>query len=289
MGSFDKSYYDILNRYQSIIEKFTLTDDKGNVIGTYNELPAGLLPQQSNNGMVSDIPGVPTFPAAAMNKKIINLGGAASPEAKDASVTSTEKPQAAAADNEVTPTAKAKPEAATASTSPSQEELNLFKKLHGSSYNPNSSMDKAKFAQLQSAGKQVGGYSDTEKVRNAAYAQQYANKPELAKVYAKKAGITPSSPINVANSAANNAANLGLSQSTQQALSNNTIPGSPLSLTPPSTPASPASVAPVQSSATSAATPVKPVPSSTLPKKSTTRPQRAADYRRRGPAAGGTA
>lgn len=68
---------------------------------------------------------------------------------------------------------------------PNQEEKALFKKLHGSEYSPGKTND-AKLAQLRTAGQQAGGYGDVEKVRNAAYAQQYANTDQ-GTAYAQKA------------------------------------------------------------------------------------------------------
>ena len=196
MASFDKSYYDILNKYQSIREKFTLTDDTGKVVGSYDELPAGLQPQQkSNDGLPTPEETVAYFKQQADAIRATDPARAASFDKQAAMV--PQNAAVAAKGGAVTPSADPKAQVAAAmeyktpqstNSAPSQEEQDLFKKLHGSSYNPNSAMDKAKFAQLQTAGKQAGGYKDVEKVRNAAYAQQYSAAA------AGTTGVTPGKP-----------------------------------------------------------------------------------------------
>ena len=196
MASFDKSYYDILNKYQSIREKFTLTDDTGKVVGSYDELPAGLQPQQkSNDGLPTPEETVAYFKQQADAIRATDPARAASFDKQAAMV--PQNAAVAAKGGAVTPSADPKAQVAAAmeyktpqstNSAPSQEEQDLFKKLHGSSYNPNSAMDKAKLAQLQTAGKQAGGYKDVEKVRNAAYAQQYSAAA------AGTTGVTPGKP-----------------------------------------------------------------------------------------------
>lgn len=79
-----------------------------------------------------------------------------------------------------------------------QQQKDLFRKLHGTSYNPNSSMDKTKMSQLQSAGSEVG-YDDVNKLTNTAYAKQYAGTPQ-GDAYAKRANPTPPAANNTASS-----------------------------------------------------------------------------------------
>ena len=194
MASFDKSYYDILNKYQSIREKFTLTDDTGKVVGSYDELPAGLQPQQKSNNLPTPEENAAYLKQQADAIRATDPARAASFDKQAAMV--PQNAAVAAKGGAVTPSADPKAQVAAAmeyktpqstNSAPSQEEQDLFKKLHGSSYNPNSAMDKAKFAQLQTAGKQAGGYKDVEKVRNAAYAQQYS-------AAAGTTGVTPGKP-----------------------------------------------------------------------------------------------
>lgn len=195
MASFDKSYYDILNKYQSIREKFTLTDDTGKVVGSYDELPAGLQPQQKSNNLPTPEENAAYLKQQADAIRATDPARAASFDKQAAMV--PQNAAVAAKGGAVTPSADPKAQVAAAmeyktpqstNSAPSQEEQDLFKKLHGSSYNPNSAMDKAKLAQLQTAGKQAGGYKDVEKVRNAAYAQQYSAAA------AGTTGVTPGKP-----------------------------------------------------------------------------------------------
>ena len=92
-----------------------------------------------------------------------------------------------------------KPEATTQSTvsspakgSPSgaatDEEKNLFKKLHGTSYDPNSSRDKGLLGVLRSSGEAVGGYGDFKKLRTVAYGKQYGEDSYWGKAAKKILG-----------------------------------------------------------------------------------------------------
>jgi len=148
MGSFDKSFYDLLNKYKSITEKYTITDENGNT-ATVDELPPGVTLAPQSGTTPTAVPATATGNAAA------------APQAG-----STAQPA-----GEIT-----------------QQQKDLFQKMHGTSYNPNSTMDKTKMGQLQSAGSEVG-YDDVNKLTNAAYAKQYGDS-EKGKAYAKQAGTT---------------------------------------------------------------------------------------------------
>ncbi len=125
------------------------------------------------------------------------------------------------------------------------EEKSIFKRLHGTDFSPGRTND-AKLAQMRSASQAAGGYDDIEKVRNAAYAQQYGDTPQ-GQAYAQRAqqmGVTvpkpgeiktpeaPAAETQVADAEVANEAEpttsqdiiklaqqLGLSQSTIEALS----------------------------------------------------------------------
>jgi len=61
------------------------------------------------------------------------------------------------------------------SKEPSDSEESLFRKFHGTSFDPKSSMDKRKMEMLRQAEKEVGS-KDESKLRQAAYALQYGGK-----------------------------------------------------------------------------------------------------------------
>lgn len=61
---------------------------------------------------------------------------------------------------------------------PTPEEINLFKRLHNSTYNPKSTLDQQNLAHLRKAGAMLGGYKDFKKLVPTAYALQYANSDQ---------------------------------------------------------------------------------------------------------------
>lgn len=104
------------------------------------------------------------------------------------------------------------------SSSPSEEEKAIFKKLHGSDYTPG--VGDQRLAELRNAVKQAGGSSDINKIASAAYAQQYAGTPQ-GQAYTKKAeslGIKVPKPGEINTNYAQQAQQLGLSPETQQDL-----------------------------------------------------------------------
>lgn len=200
MGAFDRSYHGILNRYQQIKEQSNppgMSNPQGPMGQEFLKRVADLkkkYPNATNWGL--DDPELGKEFADLWNwydqnrEQIVGPSGSAPVNAGTASKTAG-----------TAPTAKSAPLSQSASTKPStgtdasqsaqptgeisQQQKDLFKKLHGTSYNPNSSMDKAKMGQLQSAGAEVG-YDDVGKLANSAYAKQYAGTPK-GDAYAKKA------------------------------------------------------------------------------------------------------
>lgn len=59
-------------------------------------------------------------------------------------------------------------------SSPTERELELFKKFHASNFDPNSSMDRKKLEQLRQAASEVG-QNDDSKIQSAVYKKQYGN------------------------------------------------------------------------------------------------------------------
>jgi hypothetical protein len=115
---------------------------------------------------------------AATNKDPIQMGGQG---------TATSNPNMAVPSSSSTATKQGN-----AATGPiTDEEKNLFKKLHGSDYSPG--VGDQRLAELRSAVQQAGGATDVSKIANLAYAQQYAGSSQ-GDAYAKKAGITPIRP-----------------------------------------------------------------------------------------------
>jgi len=118
------------------------------------------------------------------------------------------------------PTASSSSSTQVAQGSPSTEEKELFKKLHGSDYSPG--VGDQRLAELRSAVQQAGGTTDINKIATAAYAQQYAGTPQ-GQAYTKKAeamGVRVPRPGEVSQQTnyAQQAQQLGLSPETQQAL-----------------------------------------------------------------------
>lgn len=162
MASFDNSYYSILERYNLIREE-SLQDQINRLRATLDSLKAknGDSPELQNS-----------------YKELDSV-------AQSAGIAQT--PQSSAAQR-ATPSATSSQPAAQPAGEINQQQKDLFQKLHGTSYNPNSSMDKAKMGQLQSAGAEVG-YEDVNKLTNAAYAKQYGDT-DKGRAYAKQAGTT---------------------------------------------------------------------------------------------------
>jgi hypothetical protein len=145
-----------------------------------------------------------------------------------------------------------------------QQQKDLFKKLHGTSYNPNSSMDKNKMGLLQTAGSEVG-YDDIGKLTNTAYAKQYAGSSK-GDTYAKKAGIaqnTAKSDTSTSNQTFVNEPSPDLSLSSSQPIKMNL--SSPVGLaasagTGSSNPTSTASITPTSKAPTSTNAPAPKAP-----------------------------
>lgn len=183
-----------------------------------NPDPAAPNASTGTNGTISNIPGVPPIPASGLTAKIPNpisavgnaIAGAYTGNGNStydiqarkvaaarraaglpAVAGQTVQPPAAPAVGAAEPTAVDPTAVSTAAQSPTStgeptaEEKELFKKLHGTEFSAGQ-MNNAKLQQLRVAGQQSGGYSDTEKVRNAAYAAQYGDSAE-GKAYARKA------------------------------------------------------------------------------------------------------
>jgi len=94
----------------------------------------------------------------------------------------------------------AESETSSSSSEPTQKELDLFKRLHNSSYNPKSPMDKRKMEQLRQASQQVGS-EDISKLAPAAYNLQSKDKTTAytprssSKQTAIKNATSPASPV----------------------------------------------------------------------------------------------
>lgn len=73
--------------------------------------------------------------------------------------------------------------------SPTERELELFKKFHASDFDPNSSMDKQKLEQIRQAAEEVG-QDDDSKLQAAAYKKQYSGDQSSS----SKTGKTQSKP-----------------------------------------------------------------------------------------------
>lgn len=174
MASFDNSYYNILERYNLIREE-SLQDQINRLRATLDSLKAknGDSPELQNSykelDSVAQSAGLPSTPQGGVAQETV--------PATAAPTSASTAPVQSAANQQQT----SQPAGET-----TQQQKDLFRKLHGTSYNPSSSMDKDKMEQLQSTGSEVG-YDDVSKLTNATYAKQYANTPQGA-AYAKQAG-----------------------------------------------------------------------------------------------------
>ena len=155
MASFDKSYYDILNKYDSIREqRYQVVDTQtGQVIGVTDQKP----PTQPASAQ-------PTGDPAAAQATGVPAGTTpAQFDARRAAQTGVSRPT----------TAPDQIAAVPADAEPSEEQKKNFQRLHGSPYNPQSSMDKSKMQMQKQAEATSGG--DFNKLRQTVYAGNNAN------------------------------------------------------------------------------------------------------------------
>ena len=79
-----------------------------------------------------------------------------------------------------------------------EEEKEIFKKLHDSSFNPKSSRDKGLLSNIRKAGSELGGYKDTRALSTLAYADQYGENSyygrEAKKIRAALGETAPTTP-----------------------------------------------------------------------------------------------
>ena len=79
-----------------------------------------------------------------------------------------------------------------------EEEKEIFKKLHESSFNPKSSRDKGLLSNIRRAGSELGGYKDTRALSTLAYADQYGENSyygrEAKKIRAALGETAPTTP-----------------------------------------------------------------------------------------------
>lgn len=61
-------------------------------------------------------------------------------------------------------------------------EIDLFKKLHGTSFDPNSKRDRRLLGYIKSAAEEAGGYGDFKTIKNLAYSQQYGPESSYSKM-----------------------------------------------------------------------------------------------------------
>lgn len=307
MGAFDRSYHGILNRYQYIKEQSAtgpVADEyykglerlenlrKQNAPNLQNEVDKFVSwMRQNQEGILGREPQPTGGELVRTSTAPVNVGTATktagAPAAKSAPLSQS---------------APAKPATGTGTSQSaqptgeiSQQQKDLFKKLHGSSFNPNSSMDKTKMGQLQIAGSEVG-YDDVGKLTNAAYAKQYAGTSK-GDVYAKKVGTTGTAkaPASTPTQALVNEPAQDLSLTSSQPIKMNlsspvnlaSSSSSPVggSTTPPTN--SPAPAAPVTSTGTNATAP-KATTAPLSNKKPLNRADAATAARNRGKTAPGT-
>lgn len=180
MGAFDRNFYNILNRYNFIREQSaTLTNPQGPKADEFLKRVDAIKQMYAANDPNADTEFQDFTNWYKQNRNdIIGQSGSEPVAAGTATKTST----AGATVGQPTGTPASAP--VTASTSSAQpageitpQQKEMFKKLHGTSYNPGSTMDKQKMSQMQSAGQEVG-YDDVNKLANASYAKQYANSPK---------------------------------------------------------------------------------------------------------------
>lgn len=77
------------------------------------------------------------------------------------------------------------PAAAAPSGDPTDQEVQLFQKLHNGKFNSASRRDQEMLRHLRSAGQEAGGYGDFKTLRNLAYAQQYGAKSDYGRLAQK--------------------------------------------------------------------------------------------------------
>ena len=88
---------------------------------------------------------------------------------------------------------KPKPADSKPSSTPEQDsemsEIDLFKKLHGTSFDPKSKRDRRLLGYIKNAASEAGGYGDFKAIKNLAYSQQYgpdSNYTKAAKSWREK-------------------------------------------------------------------------------------------------------
>jgi len=145
MGAFDKSYHELLGRYNSINEqRYQIIDTTtGKPVGATDQIPAGINNSfaQVKSGQVSAATA-PTQPAPAQTTQ--------------------------------TPTPPAGQIAATAEDAePTAEQKSQFQRLHGTPYNPKSNMDRNKMQLQRQAETETGG--DFNKLKQAVYSGKSVN------------------------------------------------------------------------------------------------------------------
>lgn len=65
---------------------------------------------------------------------------------------------------------------------PETNEIDIFKKLHGTTFDPNSKRDRGLLGYIKSAAEEAGGYGDFKAIRNLAYSQQYGPESSYGKM-----------------------------------------------------------------------------------------------------------
>ena len=79
---------------------------------------------------------------------------------------------------------KPKPAQTAPSSAPINSEMSdidLFKKLHGTSFDPNSKRDRRLLGYIKNAASEAGGYGDFKAIKNLAYSQQYGPESHYTK------------------------------------------------------------------------------------------------------------
>ena len=90
--------------------------------------------------------------------------------------------------SETKPKAVAPKKPTQAASSGGGGDTDIFRKLHGTSFDPKSKRDQKLMGYIRGAAKEAGGYGDFKAVRNLAYSQQYGPSSAYGKMATKWRG-----------------------------------------------------------------------------------------------------